>query len=526
MEEKRKEIFAYHTSLNDGVSGSCHSINCVFPSGVTKTYLTDVGLFMGDDLKTRDEESDELNETFPFKVDKIDGVFITHVHMDHCGRLPLLCKLGYNKPIYCTKASAALLVHGLADCCRLLAARDKELYEMVDVETALSLIKVVDFNETFSLFDDNESSVQATFFMNGHLLGAAMILIQLSHRGSETVNLFYTGDYKKESLFFKSDKLPSWVRNLPLTFICESTYGSTDITDVVEKFEKDIRAAVLKSAKIVIPCIALGRTEVVLYHLYKMQQLRLLPDDIPINLVGRLATSYFNIYHNRSDLGLDETKKVVPENFHIIRKDENIYQNESGASITLVTPGMMTGGNSLRYAFECVSASPRNLVEFTSYLPEGGIAEELLNTPKNCELMLRSGLHCSVIGDVKQTSEFSSHAKRDELLELLSEFKNIKCLLITHGSPEVRKIFADSVRNNPDLTIENVEISSRDYVYRIDSTGISKKFPSKIDQLSYDNTNGQLHVHALDANNSHKRNYKHYNHEATQKRPHYKKHKY
>ena len=105
---------------------------------------------------------------------------------------------------------------------------------MQDVKDTLTHVKAVEFNKTISIAEN----VKVTFFVNGHIPGAALILVQISEIGYEDINLLFTGDYNNNNLFFDVPELPEWVTELPLTIITEGTYGDTLSTEIEYSFMK------------------------------------------------------------------------------------------------------------------------------------------------------------------------------------------------------------------------------------------------------------------------------------------------
>lgn len=233
--------------LHNEVTGSCHFLVIKFPNSETVRIAVDCGLF-------QEKENDQYNRGFPFDADKLDCVLITHNHVDHTGRIPLLVKQGYHKDIYCTKATKMLMPLALADSCKVL--RDlsrrnntKQLYSESDVNEAISQLKAVEYGETIQI----HRYVKATFFMNGHLLGAAMILLKIQYEDEDAINLLFTGDYNSHNMFFDVEKLPNWVKVLPLTVIQESTYGDMDSEEIVQSFKSNVKNKMESGGTLIVP---------------------------------------------------------------------------------------------------------------------------------------------------------------------------------------------------------------------------------------------------------------------------------
>ena len=212
----RSNFYVDIMSQNQEVTGSCHLVVTKLPNGETLRIMVDCGLF-------QEKEHYDDNQKLICKPENLDFVLVTHNHIDHTGRLPLLVRRGYTGNFYTTNITQNLMPLALYDTCRILADLSKrknipELYTSRDVAQTIEKTKGCEFNRQIRL--SNNATV--TFFNNGHLIGAALILLQLSYPGYEDINLLFTGDYNNKNMFFEIEELPLEVRKLPLTIIQES----------------------------------------------------------------------------------------------------------------------------------------------------------------------------------------------------------------------------------------------------------------------------------------------------------------
>ena len=197
-------------NLHHGVTGSCHICNVRFPNDENLMFLVDCGLFQG-------EDSEELNASFPFKAEKISFCLITHNHVDHIGRLPLLVKNFFSGKIYATDTTTKLMENALYDSCSVLRSKNDSqgLYDEEDVQKTLELCVPCDYDEGVQV----HPNIKAYFFRNDHLPGAASILVQIVYNGEEPINILFTGDYCKNNVFLYESYIPHWVLDLPLTIV-------------------------------------------------------------------------------------------------------------------------------------------------------------------------------------------------------------------------------------------------------------------------------------------------------------------
>lgn len=469
-------FYADIMALHKEVTGSCSLIPIKFPDGHTKKILVDCGLF-------QEMEYSEFNKTLPFDSNDIDYVLVTHNHVDHTGRLPLLVKNGYSGDIHMSLTTSKLIPNALEDSYKVLKnkakiANEPQLYTDSDVEETLKHVKAHPFEESIWL-DEN---IKVTFFMNGHLPGAVIILIQIKYRDSsdkyyENINLLFTGDYHNKNIFFDVRSVPKWVHQLPITIIQESTYGDMNSSEIEHVFEKNILESISNNKEIVIPVFSLGRAQEIMYILKNWQDQGKLNRDIPIYLDGKLAMKYTNIYLKDGLDNKEECKDFLPENFNYVSDCDmrKTIMNDEQCKIILTTSGMGSYGPAQTYLPAYLKRS-NALIHFTGYCAEGTLGRRLYDCAKEDKVDV-AGLQVKKLADVEFTSELSAHAKSDELIDFLRPFEDIKLVLVNHGTLEKKEIYANRVID--ELNPNNVGILGRDYFFRVDGYGLVKSIPSK-----------------------------------------------
>lgn len=466
------DIMALHTE----VTGSCMLLIIKFPDGRTKRLVIDCGLF-------QECTYSQLNNILPFHSTTIDYVFVTHNHVDHLGRLPLMVKNGYRGPIFMTDTTTKLAPLALEDSYKVLKnkakmANESMLYADSDVEETLKLLKGCPYEKTINL-DEN---IKVTFFMNGHLPGASVILLQIKYREynnhHEDINLLFTGDYNNKNMFFDVPSLPKWVHQLPITIIQEATYGDMDSTSVEYVFEKNVLNAISEGKEVVVPVFSLGRSQEILYLLKTWQEAGKLSTDVPIYLDGKLARRYTSIYLKDGLDNRPECKAFLPENFtEVYNSDVRKSIMEDGVSkIILTTSGMGSYGPAQTY-LPAYLKRPNALIHFTGYCAEETLGRRLYDCLKEAKVDI-AGLQVKKLADVAFTSEFSAHAKADELIDFLRPFEKIKLLLVNHGTTAKKEIYANRVIDEIDP--KNVGILGKEYFFRIDGYGLKKSLSSKL----------------------------------------------
>lgn len=471
----RYKFCADFFAMHERVSGSCTLISVHRIDGDIK-FIVDCGLYQGE------EDCDAKNSApFRFKPESVDFVLNTHNHADHVGRIPLLYKRGYYKKVYTTKDTKIMLPIAFQDNEKILSMNAKKnnkkpLYNLKDVEHTLMNVISCEFNDTFEPYP----GVKVTFFKNGHLIGSAIILVQISCYGYEDINILFTGDYKSDNQFFNVPELPDWVTKLPLHIMCESTYGSVDSnTTSTSKFIINIsnwfNNCGIKT--IVVPTLSLGRFQEISYNLKCAQQDNQLDSNIPIRFDGNLAIKYTNLFKYSLDIS-PEMNDFMPQNSSFVEcTNRNDVISFNGKQIIVTTAGMASYGPAQEYIPKLIEREDVG-IHFTSFLSPGTTGAKIMNSNKN-ELVTIGAVVKKRVAEVATTNEFSKHARRDELIAFLSKFENIRTLLINHGEPTDKENFAKYCKQNLS-NCKEVAILGNGYIVRVDRWKITKVIHDKL----------------------------------------------
>lgn len=457
--------------IHNEVTGSCHLCVTILPNGDKLKFVVDCGLF-------QQEDGEEYNKKFPFRPADIDFCMVTHNHVDHTGRLPLLVKEEFHGKIYATETTCNLLQEALNDSYSVLKSRAKAngyppIYGEEDVIRTMSFCTPCAYNETIQI---NEH-VKVNFFENAHLPGAAVILVRISYPEYEDINLIFTGDYNNKSVFQEDVSIPKWVFDLPVTIIQESTYGDTDSCEIEPCFDRNILKAVEEGWTILAPVFSLGRAQEILYRLKCLQNSGQLDVSIPIYLDGKLAIRYTNMYLKGFVRIREDMQDFLPENFMLVDKNirSTLLYEDNSCKIILTSSGMGSYGPARSY-IPAYLGRQKVLIHFTGYTAIGTMGRRIKDTPTG-EIVNVAGLLIKKRAKVEYTSEFSAHAKADTMIDFLKQFTNLKLVLVNHGSPEVKEKFAARILNEVDS--KQVGILNRDTLFRVNSWGLVKTIPTK-----------------------------------------------
>jgi len=445
------------------VTGSCHHIQ-------TKeaTFLVDCGMFQG--------KNEEKNyQPLGFEASEIDFVLITHGHLDHVGRLPLLYKEGFNGIIYATKATIDIAKVVLADAANLMqedyitrykkAIRRgekaaKPLYEPKDVREMFKKIEFVEveYNKKIKL----TKNIQAIFKDAGHILGSS--IIKLTIKDKEKKVLTFSGDLGNRH----NDILPAptIIKKTDYLF-CESTYGDRNhrpFKESIKEFRKEILSTLDKNGNVIIPSFAIERTQEVLCALKDMYKEGLLPKGTQVFLDSPMAIKATNVYVKYHKKLSSKCNKYLKKDGHIFEFEILKYttkvdqskkiNNVNSKAIIIAGSGMCNGGRILHH-FKNRIWNPNNTVIFVGYQAEGTLGRKLVNGEKwiniyNEEIVVQS--------KIVTINGFSAHADQSELLEWIEPMKNnLKAIFLIHGEKEKQQIFKQKIIEKFDIKTHIVE---------------------------------------------------------------------
>jgi len=433
------------------VTGSCHHIKTN-----EKTFLVDCGMFQG--------KNEEKNyEVVGFEVREIDFVLITHGHLDHVGRLPLLFKEGFRGSVYATKATIDIARIVLFDAAHLMeedyitrkkkAIRrgekaDKPLYTAKDVR---DMFKILDFQEVkYNKKIKLSKNIQAIFKDAGHILGSSIIKLTIKE-GSKKV-ITFSGDLGNKH----NDILPApaIIKKSDYLF-CESTYGDRNhksFKETIKEFRKEILETLNKNGNVIIPSFAIERTQEVLCALKDMYKDGLLPKGTQVFLDSPMAIKATNVYvkhHKKLNL---KCKKYLKKDgkifdFELLKYTTKIEQSKKindvhSKAIIIAGSGMCNGGRILHHLKNRIW-NQNNTVMFVGYQAEGTLGRNIVNGEKWIRIY---GEEILIQSKIVTINGFSAHADQRELLEWIKPMKkNLKVIFLIHGEKEKQKIFKQKI---------------------------------------------------------------------------------
>lgn len=421
------------------------------------SVLIDAGMFQGG-------KASEAKNKIPKGAtpDKIDAILLTHGHLDHTGRVPLLIKFGYNGPIYSTRETLKLAEIILQDSARLQVADSirqnrkawkkrlpmvEPLYNSEHVEYMSDLVQSISLNEPIKISED----ISARWIEAGHMLGSGSIELTVTDKGKRKTIIF-SGDLGPLTLpllrpfdhFTKAD----------LVFM-ESTYGDRDHKSyeaTLQEFERIVLDAYESRGKMIVPTFAIGRAQQIVYHLAEMFHNKKVPA-FPVYLDSPMALSAFNVYREHQDL-LDEEyqelkrRGVYPLNPDVFIPSPSAESSKAlnevkGPCMILAGAGMCNGGRILHHLMHNVS-NPNSHIIIVGYQGQGSLGRKLVDKEEKINLF---GEIKKVNAKVHTLNGFSAHAGQTDLMKWFSYLAPSKPkLVLTHGEDGPRIALAALIK--------------------------------------------------------------------------------
>lgn len=450
-----------------GVTGSCHLLT----SGEHKILL-DCGQFQGG------KAQDALNyDKFPFEPSEIECVVLSHAHIDHCGRLPLLTKRGFEGKIYCTDATADLLSVMLKDSAYIheketewknrkaeRAGREQvePLYTIEDAEKTLSLVSPILYDQQIEI----NSDMKIVFNDAGHILGSAITELWVTEDDKES-KIIFSGDLGMEGRPILRD--PTYIKKADYV-IMETTYGNRihkELGSGVEKLIEIILNTTRRGGNVVIPSFAVGRTQELIYELNRFydsnNEYRKELDKIFVYIDSPMATTATEIFRRNAQVFDEETREYIlkgdnPLEFKNLKftrssKESQDLNFNKEPKIIISASGMCEAGR-IRHHLKHNLWNPKNSIVFVGYQGQGTLGRSLVEGIKMVTLF---GEEIQVNAEIHNLEGFSGHADQNGLFAWLAHFEQKpKQIFLVHGEEESKKDFAKLV--NEKLSYEPIVV--------------------------------------------------------------------
>lgn len=439
-----------HHGGAEGVTGSCHRLRL----SARDSFLVDCGLFQGRDHGPGDTLE---RHAIDFPVDDIRALVVTHVHIDHIGRLPWLLAAGFAGPIICSKPSARLLPLMLEDALRVGFTRDRRLIEQV-LATIGPRQVALDYNAWHPLpADETALAPRVRLQRAGHILGSAYVEFDFRQRGERrSRRVVFSGDLgAPRTPLLPAPKPPHRAD----TLVLESTYGDRFHDNRRERAER-LKAAVdhahANGGTVIVPAFSIGRTQELLYEFEGLihrgnRRWR----EMEVVLDSPLAARFTEVYRElkpfwdaeahkrlragRHPLDFENLCTVDDHDTHLRTVD---YLARSGhPAVVIAASGMAAGGRVVNY-LKAMLGDERHHVLFVGYQAEGTPGRAIQRAGRGGHVEL-DGETCAIRAGVDTISGYSAHADQGDLLRFVRGIrKGPEEVRLVHGEPAARAALA------------------------------------------------------------------------------------
>jgi len=419
------------------VTGSCFRLS----DGKTN-LLIDFGMFQGK------PENEGMNYKEPeMDMALLNGVVITHAHLDHCGRLPLLSKGGFSGPIFMTEPTKALVEVVLYDSAKISKEESKTvLYDEADVMKVMKQIHTVGYDEEWEV-----GGFKIKLLDSGHIMGSGTPVITEKKTGKRVV---FSGDLGNtpEPLVAPTE----WVDEAEVV-VMESTYGDRvhEAGDEVEELIKVIKRAEETNGTVLIPSFSIQRSQELLYIFDQLKKSGDMKESTPVFLDSPMAikaTAIFKDYPGFYSKALkDQVKTDDPFDFpslvlcDVIEKSKQIKHTE-GVKVIVAGSGMMSGGRIIHHAISFLG-DPKTQLVFVGYQAEGTLGRQIKEGATSVNIW---GNEIPVAAQLVNIETMSAHADQGQLLNWVKKIWGVKQIFLVHGEEIPRLVLKEKIKQEVD----------------------------------------------------------------------------
>jgi metallo-beta-lactamase family protein len=427
--------------------------------------LVDFGMFQGAGATFQKNSAIE-----PVDPGALDAIVLTHAHLDHTGRLPLLAKAGYARAIHATPATIDFTKLILDDSARIQVAdterinRVREragkppyepLYTSEDAARIPPLMEPLPYEERREIAE----GIEVRLVDAGHILGSSSIEMRITEGGA-TKTVVFSGDIGQSDTPFLRDPVP--LAEADLVFM-ESTYGNRDhrpLEKTVEEFQEVLKQSVWEGEKVLIPAFAIGRTQQILYYIAELVREHNVPQ-FPVYLDSPMAIEALKIYQKHQDLFDEEATALVSRrqlradlrqlSFMEKAADSRRLNELWEGCVIIAGSGMCDGGRMVHHLKH--NLWRHNVaVMMVGYMARGSLGRELVEGAKEVRIL---GQDVAVRADIRTLGGFSAHAGQGELIAWAGHLAESKPrFVLTHGEDPQREALAGALRDRFGVAVE------------------------------------------------------------------------
>jgi metallo-beta-lactamase family protein len=431
------------------VTGSMHLLEAA-----GARILLDAGLFQGHRADTH-----TLNAQLPFDARRIDGVVLSHAHIDHSGRLPLLVREGFHGPVYSTPATRDLSAVMLADAAHIqekdyeflrkrgqVGLESEPLYALRDAIAVQDLMVGVPYRRILHL----RKHLAVEFLEAGHILGSATVDLRMTEGGNQ--RLVFSGDVGRSGLpIVRNPEPPSGPID---TLVVEATYADRQhesFDDAESRLGATVRRIAARGGKVLIPAFAVGRAQELIYSLHRLYRDGQIPD-LPIYVDSPLAIDITTVFRMHPEV-FDRRERMIETTNDLFDSpllryvrdvsDSKALNGSSGPAVIIAASGMAESGRILHHLAHGIG-DPKNLILFVGFQAEHTLGRRIQAGQETVRIL---GQDYERRAEVESISGYSAHADRDELRSWVRRLGGpVRRAFVVHGEPPALEAMSTILR--------------------------------------------------------------------------------
>lgn len=438
-----------HHGARHGVTGSCHELRLPGGAGL----LIDCGLFQGQDA----DKPLEIN----FPINHLCGLVLTHVHIDHCGRLPYLLAAGFKQPIFCSEATARLLPTVLRDALKISVTRNTRAIEQF-IDLIEDLLQPLSYNHWHQVHTGTKDRLEIRLQPAGHILGSAYIECRFASSSSN----------QKTKVVFSGDLGAPYAPLLPAPkspysadlVVLESTYGDRchdNRRERIKLLQNVIEKALEDRGTILIPAFSIGRTQELLYEIEELIHrnrqkfaARNLPwENLEIILDSPLASQFTKLYRElqphwdaeakqklrraRQPLAFEQLTTIDNHQDHLHTVD--YLRRKAQPCIVIAASGMCTGGRIVNY-LKALIGDTRTDILFSGYQAAGTPGRSIQTYGPRGGYVVLDSRRYDIRARIHTISGYSAHADQNNLINFIKRMRiKPRHVRLVHGEADAQK---------------------------------------------------------------------------------------
>ena len=437
-----------HHGARHRVTGSCHELR--LPGG--SSLLVDCGIFQESEAETPPE--------IEFAVGHICGLVLTHVHIDHVGRLPYLLAAGFKGPIFCSQASALLLPTVLEDALQVSVTRDRRQIAHF-LETIATRLRPLAYGAWHAVATHGNEPLQIRLQPAGHILGSAYLECRLKNTDSNSQTIIFSGDLGAPYAPLLPAPRPPYGADL---VVLESTYGNrlhAGRRERKAKLQQVIELALQDRGVILIPAFSIGRSQELLYEIEELMHrnrqrfaARNLPwQELEVILDSPLASRFTTLYRQlqpywdaeargklkrgRKPLAFEQLTTIDNHQDHLRAVD--YLRRKARPCIVIAASGMCSSGRIVNY-LKAMLSDPRTDILFSGYQAAGTPGRAIQQYGPQGGYVVLDGQRYDIRARIHTISGYSAHADQKDLVNFIKRMrKRPRHVRLVHGEAEAQK---------------------------------------------------------------------------------------